>query len=96
MATLWKTDGTSQVVTPKQGTEFTLAELKAFVGGYIEIVRLDEGSLMVVNESGLLENLPLNNMGTQLYRQMAFRNTGRRCDDPVVGDVLVCSRTEVT
>jgi hypothetical protein len=89
MATLWKTDGTSQVVTPQHGSEFTLKELQAFVGGYIEIVRLDEQSIMIVNEDGHAMGLALNNMGTQLY-------AGQQTGFPVVGDVLVCSAKEVT
>ena len=41
------------------GDTFSLAELQEYVGGYIELVRMDQ-TLMVVNEEGALLGLPVN------------------------------------
>lgn len=74
---------------PKNNKVFTLEELKSVVGGYIEIVPLEEGYSMVVNEEGKLLNLPINEGATRVYR--ASRNT----EDFIVGNVLICSNKEI-
>lgn len=38
----------------------SLTDLQKIVGGNIEIVKVDDGLDMVVNESGLIDNLPYN------------------------------------
>ncbi len=65
MATLLKTDWTKETVTPANGINFTLKEMQTLVGGWIELVpgcsRLQqEGKLMLVDEEGLIKNLPYN------------------------------------
>jgi phosphohistidine phosphatase SixA len=40
VAQLVKPDGTVTQVSPSNGKKFTLAELQAYVDGYIELVRL--------------------------------------------------------
>ena len=55
------------------------------VGGWIEIVRprgLKHRLVMVVNEEGLLRNLPLNVFGSILY---GFHIHG----NPIVGDIVI-------
>lgn len=89
MAIVIKTDGTKDALQPKNNKVFTLEELKSVVGGYFEIVPLDENYLMVVNEEGKLLNLPINLIATRVYR--ASRNT----DDFIVGNVLICSNKEI-
>lgn len=51
MAKIFKTDGQVISVQPKNGKDFTLKELKAIVGGYIEIIRMND-KCIVVNEEG--------------------------------------------
>jgi hypothetical protein len=41
--------------------------LKAGVGGWIELVRLNQGVDMWVNENGIAENLPYNPTATAIY-----------------------------
>jgi len=41
--------------------------LKAGVGGWIELVRLNHGVDMWVNENGIAENLPYNPTATAIY-----------------------------
>jgi len=41
--------GVSQVA-PKRGREFQLEEIQQYVDGYIEVVRLTDDQIMIVNE----------------------------------------------
>ncbi|MGN0280784.1 MAG: DUF3846 domain-containing protein [Prevotella sp.] len=69
---------------PKNGTTFELEEMQNIVGGYIEIVHLNDGRLMIVNEEGLLQGLPVNIEATNILRR----------DHPttqyIVGNAIVC------
>ena len=89
MAVVIKTDGTKEGLQPKNNKVFTLEELKSVVGGYIEIVPLEEGYSMVINEEGKLLDLPINVIATRVYR------TSRNADDFIVGNVLICSNKEI-
>lgn len=93
MATLFKvrqvnhncTEATLEEVKPENGTDFKLKELQEFVGGYIEVVPLGNGKIMVVNEEGRLLNLPPNWAVTTRYG----------LSDLIVGNALVCEDGEV-
>ena len=76
MATLIKTDGTSREIAPKNKKAFTLDEMQAFVGGFIEIVGMGEDQVMIVNEEGLLKGLGTNTIASMFAGQH------------IVGDVL--------
>ena len=90
MATIYKTDGTEEEVQPQNGTDFSLKELQGFVGGYIELVSLPgEKKLMVVNEEGKIDRLPLNQKATELFHKC------KGTYDVIVGDVLVCDPKQV-
>ena len=60
MARLIKTDGTQIGIEPKNGNDFKWEELHELIGGYIEIVRLGNGEILVVDEEGLCKRLPIN------------------------------------
>ena len=70
-------------VKPTNGTDFSLEELQGFVGGYIEIVYLDSERIMVVNEEGIINDLPFNEKASSIVGQL------------IAGDVLVCKSEEV-
>ena len=83
---LLKADGTVADYPPK-GKRYTLEELQAAVGGYIEVHHIHDGSLLlVINEEGKLHRLPVNDRATELYDNP---------NDVVVGDVLVCGRKDI-
>ena len=88
MAKLILTDGTVKDVFPENGTHFSLKELQSFVEGYIEIVFLGD-DIMVVNEEGKLNGLPYNVAATD------YMKANSRYDDFIVGNALVCKRSEV-
>jgi len=54
-------------VVPENGKHWTLRELQAKVGGYIEIARTTDGRWMVVNEDGRSQQLLDNPVATTLY-----------------------------
>lgn len=92
-ANLVKADGTSTFVVPKNGTDFSLEELKEFVGGWIEIVWLNKtDEIMIINEEGKLMDLPLNHYGSfRLWNEKPHTKES----DYIVGDVLICHRSQV-
>ena len=61
-------------VQPENGTDFTLEELQKFVGGYIQVVRLEGSQRMVVNEEGLIIPLLFNKLATELAGQFSVGN----------------------
>lgn len=77
-------------VQPKNGTDFSLEELQGYIGGHIEIVPLTKDRLMIVDEEGKLKGLPLNIPATKIYNDESFCVT-----DTIVGNALVCKRSEV-
>lgn len=91
MATIIKSNGEEVEVKPGNGKFFTLKQLKSFVGGYIEIVETNDGRLMVVNEEGKLNALPVNKEATLLYKY----NSQECIADIIVGDVLVCKKSQI-
>jgi len=89
MAKLIKANGEETEVTPKNGSEFSLEELREFVGGYVEFVPTKDNQLMVLNEEGQIHRLPVNTKATELISGVVAN------DDLIVGDVLVCDRDQV-
>ena len=85
MAEIIRANGERKLVEPMNGKDFQLSELQKVVGGFIEIVRTKDGRLMVINEEGKLEGLPINELATELYQY----------NDIIVGDVLVCNRNQI-
>ena len=69
MATLIKTDGTKEVVLPKNNKKFEVEELESFVGGNLEIWDLSSGKSMVMIESGMLVGDAINEEATKLFHE---------------------------
>lgn len=85
-ASLWiKADGANQTVFPA-GAKWTLSEMQAKVGGYVELIgrtELSKGKLMFADEDGLMKRLPPNEKASVM--------AGR----PIVGDMLVVPEGQV-
>lgn len=76
---------TSGIIRTKDFTAPAYKSVGEAVGGYIEIVRpkrLNPPYCMVVNEEGLLHNLPLNLYGSYLYGTDLHGN-------PIAGDIVI-------
>lgn len=87
MATLIPARGNLREITPANGRAFTLAELQALVGGYIEALRAPDGRIAFLNEDGKRLELPINGSATWLFR---LQLPG----DYIVGDVVLCTAIE--
>jgi len=83
-AIMYYADGRSEPVNPQNGTDFTLNELKSYVEGYIEIIRLNDNKIMIVNEEGKIEQLEVNHAATRVVFENGIL-------DQIVGNALVCS-----
>ena len=79
--TLILSDGTTMTMEFSE-PHVTLSEMQACVGGYIELIYLKDGVILVVNEEGKLNNLKPNIIATEL---------AGISDDHIVGDVLLIS-----
>lgn len=85
MATLIHTTGQQLEVKPDNGTGFSLKEVQAMIGGYVELVPSTlamQNRRMLVDEDGLLKELP--------YNAIASRIAGRK----IVGSVLLVTHAE--
>lgn len=88
-------DGSEEVVSPRNGRTFELDEMQAIVGGLIEIVSCkDDSKLMVINEEGKLNGLPLNEKATELYVHGSLDPDAwnKGVGDSIVGVALVADR----
>jgi hypothetical protein len=78
---------TDPTVTVLSETAPTLKEAQGVVGGYVERVFLQNGDQMLVDEEGLLKQLPVNAQATVLSGQLIVGNalvltgTARWLDD---------------
>lgn len=88
LSTVIFSDGATKNVEPSNGTDFSFEELRGFVGGYIEIVRLSKSQVMVVNEEGKIYDLPQNEKATMLANIVGIR-------DVIEGNVLVCDINKI-
>ena len=79
------TDNIISIVEVKSNGSPLYKQMNEAVGGYYENVyprRLKEGFVMVVNEEGLLKELPLNIVGSYLYES-------DKHGQPIVGNVII-------
>lgn len=88
MGLIIKATGEKLEVSPKNGKDYKLKELQSIVGGYIEVVQLNNDDIMVVNEEGLINGMAFNFYATYLAKK------ANPCHY-IVGDVLVCKSKEV-
>jgi hypothetical protein len=79
-AFIYTVSGEILPILPMNGVEFGLKEMQEIVGGYLQIVHLKDGRLMVINEEGKMDHLDYNEQATHLYNNQY---------DFIVGDVIV-------
>jgi hypothetical protein len=78
-------------LSPKNGKSFSWDELVEKVGTPIEVVPMPDGMVMVCNEEGKLNNLPLNMAATIFFNEklpVFF--------DPIAGDVIFMHESLLT
>lgn len=91
MALILKADGTRKKVQPINGNDFELEELQSFVGGIIDIINLNNGKILVINDEGKLCGLQPNLNATIV----AWMQEVIPQNDYIAGDVLLCNDEEV-
>lgn len=92
MATLIKSDGTEEKVTPK-GKKWTLVELQTHVGGFIEYMPGMKSFKMILDEEGRLSKKPVNLKATEMVRKELIGQY-LRYDPVIVGDVLILDKDD--
>jgi hypothetical protein len=89
MAVLMRASGKTEDVTPASGKAwFTVQELQDYVGGYFEVIHLTNNTILVCNEYGKTEALPVNAAATMYCRLNGL-------SDLILGDVLIAAMKEV-
>jgi hypothetical protein len=90
MGMLIHEDGSERTVTPaNKRAGFTLAELYAALRcRVIEVVWLQDGWILVVDQNGKLDRRPVNDRATNLARSVLQPH------DVIVGPAILCSRQE--
>lgn len=78
------TDKEAEDYTPKNGKTFEFDELKGIVDGYIEIVRLNDGRVIVIDLEGKSKDKAVNIPATNILRRDHFTT------DYIVGTAIVC------
>ncbi len=89
MATIYKTTGEQIEISPKNNKDFQLDELQEIVQGYIEIVNLNSSKIMVCNEEGAINKMPLNRKASKIYSDSIGECAA------IFGDALVCDCSQV-
>jgi hypothetical protein len=90
MARFIPVDGPEREIKPRK-THWTLGELQALVGGYIQGVPWPDGRQLICNEDGKRLGLPRNDKAT-----VRATMTGYFADsDYLVGDVLILEPEEL-
>ena len=87
-ATKISVDGKYELVEPTGDKLFTLTELQKIMGGYIQLVYINDGwykgKVMVVDEEGLCKPDPqLNEEASKIAGQ------------PIVGNVVIISQNQI-
>lgn len=88
MAQFIRSDGSAEEVFPADGESFTLEELQGFVGGFIEMISLEDGCVMFIDEEGKLKGKPENPVATLVVRGVIAPW------DEIVGDAIICTQKE--
>ena len=72
-------------IMPKNGKEFELEEVQKYVDGYIEIVRLSDNQIMIVNEEG-----KFSKGYNQIATAVAELHHAIQANDYIAGDAVIC------
>lgn len=90
VATIIYEDGTTKEVSPKNGTDFQLEEMQKVVKGYIDIIRMGDGKIMVINDEGKFE-CEYNQRATEIAHSYGALFPG----DYIGGNVILCDNDMV-
>lgn len=89
MATLYKIDGTTKEVLPRDQKRFKIEELQKLVGGYVEQWKLHNSLRIVMDEDAKLKGRPINTEASRFFSVQAGAAV------VVAGDAVVGTRQEL-
>ena len=78
------TDKEAEDYTPKNGKTFGKTEMYGIVEGYIDIIRLNDGRVIIVDSQGKALNKAVNIPATNILRRDHYTT------DYIVGNAIVC------
>lgn len=90
MATKFSADGSSEEINVPDGRE-GLKLCQSLIGGYVEVLYFTDGTAMLINEEGKINDLPLNRFATVI----ASVKGGLFEGDYISGNAIFLSRDEV-
>ncbi len=90
MAKLIKMNTEIVDVEPANGEYFSLQEIQDHVGGYFTMIRLDEFTLMLMDEEASPKGVQVNVIATELVKEFT------RHPHDILGPVLVVKNNEIT
>jgi len=76
---------TQETAIHKRTNTVSLEEAQSLVGGYVQLIQLDDSTQMLFDEEGKLKGYPVNKSATFLAEHVLFAG------DCVVGDVVLLS-----
>lgn len=82
--TVYKADGSKEEHILWNNYKLQMEEMQEIVGGYFEYVSLSDGRLIIVNEKGLLQGLPVNIEATNILRR------DHATTQYIVGNAIIC------
>lgn len=75
-------------IEPNVGGKFELKEAQTLVGGYVELVHLNDDNIMLLDEEGLLENKEVNLPAMRYAQRLGW------CGGLLVGNILFLKDNE--
>lgn len=88
MAKLYNVGRSVVDVQPKNEKKFSLDEAQSLVGGYVELLHLDDDIILLCDEEGLLKHKPINTLATIQAKHLGWRGS------VLVGSVLFLKNRE--
>ena len=82
--TVYNADGSKEEHILWNNYKLQMEEMQEIVGGYFEYVSLSDGRLIIVNEEGLRQGLPVNIEATNILRR------DHSTTQYIVGNAIVC------
>ena len=83
---------TGDIVTEKATVAPSLADMQKFVDGYVEVVHIlfnEKRVQMIVNEEGLIRQLPFNWRATIAYGAASITQRGEFPRTPILGNAVI-------
>jgi hypothetical protein len=97
IGTIYKTDGSTEVIRPAKGGKFSLDEMQAAVGGYIEslVPGIKGCRQMYCNEDGIAKNLPPNPHTWSVVNAKVYRLNEYPSNWRVAGNIIAITTEKV-